>query len=608
MSVHDLFTKNSARLFGAHDFVVFRELANSMIIAGDEAAETNAGQLELLLSMTVSALAADPASREFAARAIDAYVADVWPVRRAAGLDAGGAARLAADAGVRNIVQPGTNFALRSSERPSASAPGRIAMRAPSAAAPAATTTATNTTSNEGPGNGQPLQASDRKIRRGGQAATPDLETDSTAAPPQSSGEEPAPPPTPPPPTPPPTPTPTPPRRKANDQQFGHRPITYDQVCEVLINKRDRGRFRAVVLGLATAGKTFFVQRLARSLGGNYTLLDYWGAAPVGGSKTDRTQGVVYYELRSNHKAWPSIDLFDVPGEAFRGLASGNRPDDIGGGVSPELPSLYAVMAATDLAIFIEPAFEVLAPDQYRNYGDDFEPHRREDFVQAIRSTTPAISDEDLAVQVEEALVRFRINHLNLAEHFHNNFEVMRARTAHLRDLVTDVVARKDLEGFKSHIADFIALDFAMLDPRHRALSIPGLYLLSKADEFEKRAGGNNPAFDRDPALTLAQFARDRFKVYSRGFELFGVDFITSEPRADEDATVREFVGEEGSAGFEGLITHWIRPAVRLTRPAKWWEVWKIGKRWARSPERALAIRRWVDPLFRRWWNQRLGA
>jgi len=580
LSVQEILAEYSARLFGQHDFAAFGEIAAKEIVGNGAAAA--ASDLEAVLQMVVKGLVANPSSagQESAARALDAYIADVWPIRRDAGLDMGGAAKLVADIGVRRIVQPETNFALRNAERAADGAPS-VAVTfaaAPRSSAPAAT-------------QAEQKEEADEKATEAKQAA----ETAASAKPA-------------------PTPAPAavkakPKAKRANAQQFGNRPVSHDELCNILIKRRDKGRIRAVILGLATAGKTFFVQRLARNLGGNYSLLDYWENSPLGGSVTGRTQGIIYYELRSNHPAYPSIDLFDVPGEAFRGLATGRSAEEEGGeGGSPVLPSLYAVLAATDVVIFIEPAFEVLAPDQYRRDGDDAVPYDREDFRKQIRDREPTISQAELDERVEEQLFQMRDEHMNLSENFHNNFEVVRARTARLRASLRPLMDQGKMGEFKAAIDSFAKLDANSPSTQHHPLPIPGLYLLSKADEYFKRAAGGDVDFDRDPSLTLAEYARDRFKVYSRGFELFGVDFITSQPRTDEDAPMRIFSDEEGSAGFQDLITHWIRPAVRLTRPPHRLAFWKYGHRWARAPETALKARLLLDRSFRQSWRRKGGG
>ncbi len=132
---------------------------------------------------------------------------------------------------------------------------------------------------------------------------------------------------------------------------------------------------------------------------------------------------------------------------------------------------------------------------------------------------------------------------------------------------------------------------------------VPLLLLLSRTDEYRRRIAGNDPDFDADPARMLVTHDLNRFKHYSRWFEAFAVDFITSEEKSNPTV---DFIGKTGGEGFRGVFEHWLLPAIgRSRRPlrvnplraVRWY------KRFWRSPVIATSIRYFLDPTFRQRWD-----
>lgn len=567
-----LFIRHADRLVIEHDFGPFAEEAGASLDPRERPGQADA--LEVLLAETIAALIARNDDRSNAARAINAYVSKVFPLRLAAGLDRGEVKSLAEKHGLMNRLYSETLKALNESDEAWVESAAKLRNK------PGVDHNAGKaTTANNAVAAGQQPKAPNGTARPPAQGEEKPVTTQTT---PEPNGR---------------------PRgaQRADNQLFKERALEFEEACKHLVQARKKGRITAIVAGLATSGKTFFIRRLFKELQGEHTAQGLSGALDFSGSTTDRTKGVIYYGLSSTG-GMPSIDLYDVPGEQFKELALAHASEP-----SEEIKTMCAVFGAADICILIEPALEVLAQECYLAEGDSYNKRTADDFRKQLKEDAkfrdlakPAFEQE-----VQQRVNAFRLGHIELVKAFANNLDSLRIRIVHLRNLAAKALEEGKPEALKAAVEKNLATAYSeQRTERHRPLPIPGLLLLSKADEYVARAVvPGDEDFDRDPALTLSHVDPDRMRVYSRAFRIFGVDFITSEPAEDplaEDSDaydIRTFVGRPGAAGFDRIIQDWIAPSAKAARR-------KIGPAHnLSSPWMAYFWRRLLDPEFKAAWS-----
>jgi hypothetical protein len=159
---------------------------------------------------------------------------------------------------------------------------------------------------------------------------------------------------------------------------------------------------------------------------------------------------------------------------------------------------------------------------------------------------------------------------------------------------------RTKLEALKRRVELFESnFAFGAMQGLKRPLPVPALLLLSRADEYE-RSGQPPPDYDRDPASTLLAIDPDRYLKFASLFDTFAVDFITS---SEMETPKTDFDQRTPYGGFRRLFEDWVIPAIKDSRRRGWRKA-MLWRRRLRQHAAALMLRRWLDPDFRRFYDE----
>jgi hypothetical protein len=488
---------------------VFARLAEEAAQSADAAAAF--ADLEQLLERALAARAgtADGEARSISlSQLIDAYVDKVWPARQAAGLDKGHAETLAAQYGVVNSLGNATIYKIRQpwqfidlSDEEAAETPADAADEA-----------------------GKDGDADASAKRQDGAVVVPKA-----------------------------------PVRKQTSNMVADSDL--QEICDAARAAMANGERILVMLGFATAGKTFFVRRLAETCDG-YGVTDIRGGPITAGQITDRTKGVVIYRLETLRKGKPNFTILDLPGEYFKAFARISTDQ-----AEEERQKMCAVLAVADMCIVIEPAMHVLAEDDFIANGDCTTEGLIDDFLaDKAKMKDPGRpaghTDFEWAAQLAYDAREETIENLRLVPQL---LPAMTKRIVHLRDTVRASIKAGDLEQTRDCIKNYAETSEVERPDTRAALPIPGLLLLSRTDDYlarTRRPGGGDPC--ADPALALRLTNSRRLDIYSDAFCIFGVDFISANiPPPGARGDRRAFNPGWDHSGIAGLIDDWIMPAIR---------------------------------------------
>lgn len=610
-----LFETHRNALLVENNFETFAKIAE-----GNVRPEINPGraeELELLLESTIESLMASgwAENRDIIRDAIAYYVADIGPLRAAAGLDSGIAASLAEKAEVMSILSPDVidefDRARQRDSRPSPSYPSFSSVGSGIGSehegpedGPAADETSQERAArlqreaeekrldkaNDDPEpvddedevdpvEGQnDAQADDENEPDLVEARTGEIAENSELGAATTKKSQPK------------------QRPKQSAREFLENTVNFEQICERIFNVRREGHYIVIVLGLETAGKTFFVRRLGHTIE-EYVTRNIHGQSANFGRKTDRTRGIVYYDLSSSNLAkYPHIDLFDLPGEWFRDLAGAIENSSLN---DDQRAGLCAILSAADMCVIVEPAMHVLAPALYQDEGDFAAELEILDYMKEGKSLGVA----DPQAYAKEKARQERIDQTELIAEFHTNLDTVRRRILNLRARLETAIAGEDLQAMRETIQAYLGQGFTSLEEINGPLPIPGLLLLSRADDYGHRAAQGDPMFDADPVKVLIEHARPKYKVYSRSFTLFGVDFITANKPSEtidtsDPEAARAYNRYAENAGVANILEDWMIPAMQTARA--------LGPRRLRlrGPQAALMLRGLIEPSFRKSWKR----
>lgn len=508
-------------------------------------------------------------NRKGAATAIDAYVADVWPVLLEYRQDRGAAALLAQRTGLLDTVERLTAGRLREFLREDFTA--------------------------------APAQGSRSQDDMAGAFASS--------------------------PAPPPPPVPPPPR---NDRQVEpERGLSFEEVCAFLSGKNGRKSYKVLMLGFASSGKSFFVRRLAVQLENDYGALVNGQTMDLEAEIQDRTDGIYRYSLDPNGPFRRRIEIFDIPGDKFRDIFAGSgkkQParEPLGTDGQPvELSekekdardirdSIYALCAKADAFIIIEPAFMTLAARDFESDGDDIcertlvvqralhEHSQQREAAAAERDGkvfTP-LSKEEIEQRAWDEMMTSRKERSLHHNSFIGAIGGMAKRIVRLRRQRVRFGSSESVEEFRMQVQ--ACVNEQISEDEFVRLPAPMLLLLSRADEYQRRRAHTD--FDRDPSLTLLDHAPARFIHYYRYFSAFGCDFITASEMSDAE---KRFRRDSRSAGFDRLYEDWLAPAIRQSRiPAPFSQIPLLLQR----PGFMIWLRKKLDREFARAWDDARNA
>ncbi|WP_296816685.1 hypothetical protein [Brevundimonas sp.] len=490
-------------------------------------------------------------SPEAAAELLTAYVRDVLPLVRSAGLPARDVRQLASSLNVMRHLSPAVLPELDPAGAPPAPpAPKRSRSRPSAPAEPA------------------PLEEAETEF-------VPLIETDEPEAEPGPSTHR--------------FETTEPLKREISDdpeiedeEEADDTPATVVDPSDIVrrcLSARRNGRKVILIVGLATTGKSFLARRLKTILQRDYTCTAFEGFVSEDARVVGRTKDVLLYQFHYGTKGSPrDFDLYDIPGDWFRPLMQ----KGFVGGSDDFFRRVYTIFAFADAILFVAPAFHVLQPKLYVEHGDDdprsereLRRERKEDmdrFIDSLEPMTIAIS-----------LLRKEV--------------ARRLRSPGRRGAATDEARA---QAAAEAVETVGALSFSQIMERRSEagrLPIPGALLLSRADELLRRVPPSQlNTFDRDPALTMLEYGLGGryFAHLSRRFAAFTADFLTAQRN---DTFTRVFHEERESAGVGSLLRDWLLPAIdHCRRP------WLL--RALETPTIAMAVRRLFDPAYARAWRR----
>lgn len=338
--------------------------------------------------------------------------------------------------------------------------------------------------------------------------------------------------------------------------------ISFEDICAEARAAASKQHCVIALLGMTTAGKTFFVRRLADATLG-YGVTDFQGRPINTGEITERTAGVVGYRLETNRKRKRTFIIFDMPGEYFEAFAE-NRAD---GAKEESRLNISAILSAADVCIVIEPALQVLRADIYRTDGDCTTEGLVGDYLAAPERMPREQIEAGVTLEqwAEQSAFDERAGIVRTLQGYPNLMTPIRRRILHLRREVRNMFAASTAEEIKAKISEFVDMPYDECPDTNAPLPMPGLLLLSRTDDFMARAGisPDDPIL-RDPTLALKAFDQNKFELYSRTFSIFGVDFISANvPPANFAGNRKEYQRDWAHYGVAGLIDDWILPAIR---------------------------------------------